>query len=214
MRQYVELVEGLEMRDLSDTGFGKDAAMKGFDMASARSPSSAAQRFDITHWASTNDSKSVRFCLESQGVSPDYRDEAGLTALMRAADRNALQVMRILVDAGADLNATDGDGLTALHYAAVCDHAAAAGLLVTRGADTDLRDEDGATAQDVAGPEALAAIHAAVRGEWVNEHVARSSKAKSTFEALDISISRPALLGAVLTGVLAVSLVARYCSRR
>lgn len=161
MQQYVALVDSLERipeaeRDSSDDGFhgmGNDASIKGFtipheDGPSAESQQVQQQRFDLTHWASVDDVKSTRFCLQHQGVSPDYRDEDNLTALMRAADRGANDALRLLLDAGADVDAKDDDGQTALHYAAICGQALSAALLVQQGANMDARDVDGTTPLD------------------------------------------------------------------
>jgi hypothetical protein len=216
MRGYIDLVDSLASKSGADKaadtdiGFRNDAAIRGFDMVPPDGASSSLQRFDITHWASINDSKSVRFCLESQNVSPNYRDEAGLTALMRAADRNATDAIRLLVAAGADMNATDDDGQTALHYAALCDHEMAAGLLVSCGADPDLPDSDNATARDVAGHDALAAICAAVSGEWIDVDCLPSGERKSLYRLEKLSVPTPLLIGAGLTGLLAVALIVRY----
>jgi ankyrin repeat protein len=216
MRGYIDLVDrlasksGTDTAKDTDTGFGNDAAIKGFDMGPSHGASSSLQRFDITHWASINDSKSVRFCLESQKISPNYRDEAGLTALMRAADRNATDVIRLLVAAGADMNATDDDGQTALHYAALCDHEEAAGLLVSCGANPDFPDSDNASARDVAGPDALAAICAATKGEWIDVDCLAIGEGRSSYRLEMLSVPTPLLIGAAVTVLLSVALIVRY----
>jgi Ankyrin repeats (3 copies) len=189
MREYIELVEvlagipaserdGAEQGD--EEGFGTDASIKGFTMnadgsSGAADPKSSVdpsqppqQRMDLTHWASVDDVKSVAFFLENQRVSPDYRDEDGLTALMRAADRDACGALRALLDAGADVSLADGDGLTALHYAALCGHARAAALLVRAGADVDVKDGDGDSAWDGAGEEVREAMERAKEVRWVD----------------------------------------------
>lgn len=80
----------------------------------------------------------------------NWRDEEGLTPLMRAADRDALDVVKILLDNGADVTFTDNDGLTALHYAALCGHPRSAALLVQYGSCPFTKDLQGQSATDIA----------------------------------------------------------------
>jgi Ankyrin repeats (3 copies) len=187
MQEYVELVATLAGVQKSEragadedeaVGFGMNASIKGFtintDGTSGDGQSSPErlqlqqQRLDLTHWASIDDVKSVKFCLTNQAVSPNYRDEDGLTALMRAADRDSGGSLRVLLAAGADVSARDDDGQTALHYAAICGHACAAKLLVRAGADPDVQDIDGTSARDAADGEVCAAMDAALSGSGVD----------------------------------------------
>lgn len=164
---YVALVEELksESHDAtpSRSAWGKDAPT-GFDIADGRN-----NTLDICHWASVGDLKSVLSHLQSH--TPNYRDEDGLTPLMRAADRGHIAVIDALVEAKADLSLQDPDGLTALHYASVCGHADAAGILVLAGAPLDTQDSDGATPYDVAADDPTRDTIAAARnGTWVRLH--------------------------------------------
>lgn len=172
--RYVELVDRLSRRDTNkdgekphQPGIGR-AAPSGFVIggASMRAP-------DLSHWASVGDVKSIRFMLRTQTGGIDARDEEGLTALMRAADRNHVGVIDVLVEKGADVGVKDGDGMTALHYAALCDHAEAAGVLVMAGASLEAEDGDGSTPVEVAGEAAKGAMLSARRGEWVRPIVDR-----------------------------------------
>ena len=71
-------------------------------------------------------------------------------ALHAAAAGRAAEVCRILLDAGADVNATQAGGYTALHAAAQTGQRELMELLLARGADVDARTEDGATALSLA----------------------------------------------------------------
>ncbi|MFO1315099.1 MAG: ankyrin repeat domain-containing protein [Burkholderiales bacterium] len=51
------------------------------------------------------------------GADPDVRDDAGATALMRAAHGGDLALVRLLLAAGANVNAVAAGGWTALHKA-------------------------------------------------------------------------------------------------
>ncbi|MCH9644654.1 MAG: ankyrin repeat domain-containing protein [Gammaproteobacteria bacterium] len=70
-----------------------------------------------------NDSYLVNDLLH-QGVDPNYSlDSAGVTPLHYAAQNNSLEVIPLLVQAGARVDAqTQPDGLTPMDIAAVHDH--------------------------------------------------------------------------------------------
>jgi ankyrin repeat protein len=65
--------------------------------------------------------------------------QVGPLALIMAAREGFLKVVRILVDAGADLNATQHWGQTALMLAAKNGHAAIVKYLLEKGADATLQ---------------------------------------------------------------------------
>lgn len=67
--------------------------------------------------------------LISRGKPIDYADEMGTTPLMYAAGRNHPEVVRILLEAGADPAPRDRDGKSALDYARQVDAEAAVALL-------------------------------------------------------------------------------------
>ncbi len=75
---------------------------------------------------------------------------AGGTALMWASRNSLLDLMKALLDHGADVNARDAQGRTALMWAAYLNHADAVRLLLRRGADAGLKDGRGQTALSVA----------------------------------------------------------------
>ena len=58
-----------------------------------------------------------------------------------------LEVMTLLLDAGANINATEDDGDTALIIAAYFNNLDACKLLVARGADKTIQGKDGKTAK-------------------------------------------------------------------
>ena len=67
-----------------------------------------------------------------------------------AAARGAITTARILLDAGADPDATQTGGWSALHTAAHRDDRELAELLLVRGANPELAGDDGQTPKDVA----------------------------------------------------------------
>jgi ankyrin repeat protein len=76
------------------------------------------------------------------GAKPDARDEQGATALMYAVSSNRREVIRLLLDRGADLHARDSFGLTALGHAAQSEPETVS-LLLDRGAEVNARSHTG-----------------------------------------------------------------------
>jgi ankyrin repeat protein len=71
-----------------------------------------------------------------------YADGAGVL--------DAENVVKLLLDRNADINAADDRGRTALMIAAELDHAAIVDTLVKHGADQSITDKQGKTALDLA----------------------------------------------------------------
>jgi ankyrin repeat protein len=72
------------------------------------------------------------------------------TALHSAAQRGHREIAELLLENGADVNATNRWGQTPLHYAVVFQHAEAVEVLLGAGAYPDVRMLDGSTAHDLA----------------------------------------------------------------
>ena len=91
------------------------------------------------------DAAQVTRLLDS-GVSPDAVENAGMdganSALMIAAANNRLDIARLLLDRGADVNLHDYTGRSALYEAVAEEHPEMTRLLVRRGADVNA-DYDG-----------------------------------------------------------------------
>src|SRR5690606_13425139 len=66
---------------------------------------------------------------------PKDMNKGGFSTLHYAARQNYIEGIRILADAGADLNATDPDRVSPLHLALINIHFDAAAALVEAGAD-------------------------------------------------------------------------------
>jgi len=79
------------------------------------------------------------------GISPETKDENGVTVLMNAAITNDVAIAKLLISRGANVNARTMEGETALMYAALMGRTETASVLLEAGAALDERDNRGAT---------------------------------------------------------------------
>lgn len=79
-------------------------------------------------------------------IHPDAARGGGATTLMSMAYLGAAELVRDLVQRGAELEAVDEDGFTALMYAANAGQDQVVELLIRAGADVNRRDREGSTA--------------------------------------------------------------------
>ena len=96
--------------------------------------------------ARNGDAERVRQLL-AQGLTPDAEEpKNGHRALHQAAEAGQLEVIEIVLDAGAAVDARDGDGTTALMRAAVTASVPAGRRLLEAGAAVNARSPEGETA--------------------------------------------------------------------
>ena len=82
--------------------------------------------------------------LIKEGADPNTQDNNGWTPLHEVAQRNHLELVRLLLEAGANPNIPGGDeNYTPLHDAVEAGHVETVKLLIERGADKKLRDKNG-----------------------------------------------------------------------
>jgi len=94
------------------------------------------------------DTVAIRQHIEA-GTEVDKKEpSAGSTPLITASLFGKTEVVRMLIDAGADVNYQNNDGSTALHTAAFFCHPGIVFLLLENGADKNLRNNSGSTAQE------------------------------------------------------------------
>ena len=102
----------------------------------------------ISHGADVN-ARSNQVEWERQ-VTSEPRDKwlppGGLTPLLFAARENCLACLPVLIEAGADVNATTPDGISAAVIALINGHYDVAGALLEAGTDPNLADYTGRTA--------------------------------------------------------------------
>uniref|UniRef100_A0A674I0A5 Protein phosphatase 1 regulatory subunit 16A n=1 Tax=Terrapene triunguis TaxID=2587831 RepID=A0A674I0A5_9SAUR len=92
--------------------------------------------------ASRNDVEEVRQFLQ-RGISPNLYNEDGLTALHQCCIDDFGDVVALLLEAGADVNACDSELWTPLHAAATCGHLHLVELLIKHGANLLAVNTDG-----------------------------------------------------------------------
>ncbi|KAK7177745.1 ankyrin repeat protein [Paraphaeosphaeria sporulosa] len=103
-----------------------------------------ACRFGIIPWVRALVGEKT--CMSWFYRPADEKDEHGRTALSHATSEGHVDVVRLLLDRGADVNTTDKDNLTALHRAADQGHGEVIRWLLDSGADVNAKDPDGLTA--------------------------------------------------------------------
>jgi len=108
-------------------------------------PSAFAQNAEIHKAAYSGDINKVQELLQ-RGVKPDERDSFGGTALHAAMFQKNMQIVKLLLQNGFNINAQGTqNGYTPLHDAVWANNLEAAKLLLDEGAKTDLRGKDGLT---------------------------------------------------------------------
>lgn len=75
----------------------------------------------VFDWIKESNLAEVEICLKDMSSSDlDEKDESGLGLIHWASDRGSSEIVRLLLDHGADVNLRDDDLQTALHYACSC----------------------------------------------------------------------------------------------
>ncbi len=121
--------------------------------------------------------------LIAEGANPDFVDVGGMSPLIHASRKEALDgVAARLIAAGAKLDLVNGIGRSALIYACFFRRAATALLLVEAGAALNKVDSNGKSALDWAEERGLAAVSAAIRarGGRTGAELKKAAKAPPT----------------------------------
>ena len=98
------------------------------------------------------DDNATLAALLDAGASVELPDDGGFTLLDSAVIANRVEIARLLIQRGANVNAVDKNGMTPLMYAASIDYgdSAMVDLLVKSGAKRDMKSKDGLTASGLA----------------------------------------------------------------
>ena len=81
---------------------------------------------------------------------PDFQNEAGQGYLHRYAALGDLTAIKVITEAGANVNLPDNSGMTPMHYAAYNGHLPAVRALFNAGANPNHRAIDGQNVADSA----------------------------------------------------------------
>ena len=95
------------------------------------------------HYAAIEGDVSTVNQLLEEGVPVDCVDGFDRTALFRAAQNNSTDVIRLLLQNGANANKRNLDGYTPLHEAAYENSTEAIAVLVEHGASINIKNNDG-----------------------------------------------------------------------
>ena len=101
--------------------------------------------------ACKNNQKTVaQMLLKRGGINVNKRDESGNSPLIYACMKNARDLVKMLLEAGADIDAHDNRGNTPLITACTEYSETTACLLVRKGANFELLNNEGFSAIDIA----------------------------------------------------------------
>jgi ankyrin repeat protein len=105
--------------------------------------------------------------LLRQGADPKAvaKNSMKVAVINSAAASGRADLVKMILQAGADPNARQQMGYTALHAAAAHDNVEMAQALMDAGADPSLKSDDGGTAAEKAGPAVAAVLKAGAKGK-------------------------------------------------
>lgn len=117
----------------------------GLQAASAETPPVVIGANDkpIHDAARIGNGKEVEKLLKADPTMRDVRTQHGSTPLHLAATNPDVSALKVLIAAGADVNARDSEGLTPLHMTAYTQSARQAELLLQAGADPFAKTNNG-----------------------------------------------------------------------
>ena len=109
-----------------------------------------AENISLLHHACAFGNVSRAQWLLARNCAVDARTIRGVTPLMECARRGFVSLGIVILQAGANIEATDDSGRTALHYAAEFGGSVFTRLMLTSGANRHARTQDDATPLDLA----------------------------------------------------------------
>jgi hypothetical protein len=101
---------------------------------------------DLLDATESGNIRRVQELLDSGVDINDYVNDYGMTALLLASMYEHIDIVRLLLEKGADVNIKDENGYNALMWASVRGYTDIVRLLLENGADINLQNENGYTA--------------------------------------------------------------------
>ena len=112
-------------------------------------------RYNLIEVVKNNDINRVNSILNNGKENINAKDRDGWTALIWASCKGDLEIVKLLVESGADIDAKDNDGWTALMRASWRGYLEIVQYLVEIGADINIKNKDGKTALDLSDTEEI-----------------------------------------------------------
>ncbi|KAL1399092.1 hypothetical protein pipiens_008484, partial [Culex pipiens pipiens] len=123
--------------------------------------------------------------LLQKGVTPDATNMDGLTALHQCCIDDNAEMLNLLLDYGANVNAQDSERWTPLHAAATCGHLNLVKILIGRGANLLSVNADGNMPYDICDDEeALDYIEAEMSKRGVTQELIDETRAATETKML------------------------------
>lgn len=139
---------GTGKEDIAAMKTGRNEVAKLFGIKGTFDDADTSPAQNLSEAAFTGDIATMKQALAG-GADPNTRDpQSGGTLLATAALMGHTEIVALLLEHGADINARSQDGGTPLHAAAFLGHAETVKLLLEKGADTTLRSNMGGTPVD------------------------------------------------------------------
>lgn len=110
----------------------------------SRANSATTKLAELSNNLNSNDFIEISRLLK-EGADVNVRNDFGATALIMASQAGYIEIVKILLDASADVNSTSKD-MTALFLASQQGYTEIVGLLLGAGADVNVKNEEGLTA--------------------------------------------------------------------
>ena len=118
------------------------------DMAAEKGYSRALELMEadtLLQACKINQKRSVQAILKRGGIDVNEQDEECGTPLIYACQNNALEIVKMLLDNGANPNIGNQKNITPLHFSAALGAVSIVNLLVKAGADVNCTDNNGIT---------------------------------------------------------------------